>query len=146
MLQRPPHREDPSEEEGLEFDGTHTDQLVDTYRFRLVASSEYLNGGVGFDDRGQAQWKWITEVGDIDDSGTFDQLKALENPELSLEEPEAPRHRNHQEKRATTPTPPAFSRNRKPAASARTCSVCGVPHVSRHRSNLHALNATSSTH
>jgi hypothetical protein len=90
MLQRPPHREDPNQEEGLEFDGTHTDQLVDTYRFRLVASSEYLNGGVGFDDRGQAQWKWITEVGSIDDSGTFDQLKALENPELSLEEPEAP--------------------------------------------------------
>ena len=91
MLQRPPHSEDPTrEEDALEFDGTHTDQLVETHRFRLVASSEYLNGGVGFDDRGQAQWKWITEVGSIDDSGTFDQLRALENPELSLEEPEAP--------------------------------------------------------
>ena len=90
-MPRPPESEDyASEEEALEFEGTHADQLVDTYRFRLVASRENLNGGVGFDDRGQAQWKWITEVGDIDDSGTFDQLKALENPELSLEEPEAP--------------------------------------------------------
>ena len=56
----------------------------------VAASSESPNGAVRSDDRGQAQWKWITEVGGIDDSGTFEQLKALENPELSLEEPEAP--------------------------------------------------------
>ena len=87
MLQRRPTSEHPtSDKEILEFDGTPTDQLVDTHRFRLLASSENLNGGVGFDDRGQAQWKWVTDLGDIDDSGTFEQLRALENPALSLEE------------------------------------------------------------
>ena len=87
MLQRPPASERPMiDDEALELDGTHTDQLIDTYRFRLIASNENLNGGVGFDDRGQAQWKWVTEVGDIDDSGTFEQLRALDNPALSLEE------------------------------------------------------------
>lgn len=92
MVQRPPESQDPtSEEEALEFDGTSTDQLDDTYRFRVVAASESANGTVGFDDRGRSHWKWITEVsptaGDL--TGTFDQLKALDNPALSLEaEPE----------------------------------------------------------
>jgi len=95
MAQRPPDGEDPtSEEEALEFDGSHTDQLDDTYRFRVVASSESGNGAVGFDDRGQPQWKWITELGPTrsDATGTFDQLKALDNPALSLqdERPTAP--------------------------------------------------------
>ena len=89
MAQRPPDSEDPtSEEEAIEFDGSHTDQLDDTYRFRVVASSESANGAVGFDDRGQPQWKWITELGPArsDASSTFDQLKALDNPALSLED------------------------------------------------------------
>ena len=98
MVQRPPDEDDPTgEEEALEFDGTHTDQLDDTYRSRIVASSESPNGAVGFDDRGQAQWKWITELRPTtsDATGTFDQLKALDNPALSLEqqatsEPERP--------------------------------------------------------
>jgi hypothetical protein len=66
MVQRSPDpsaNEDPTaEEEALEFDGTATDQLDDTYRFRVVAASESANGTVGFDDRGQSHWKWITEV------------------------------------------------------------------------------------
>jgi hypothetical protein len=41
MVQRPPDSEDPtSEEEAIEFDGTHTDQLDDTYRLRVVTASE----------------------------------------------------------------------------------------------------------
>ena len=41
MMQRPPNDEDPtSEEEGIEFDGTHTDQLDDPYRFRLELHAE----------------------------------------------------------------------------------------------------------
>ena len=88
---RPPNDTDlTGEEEALELDGTHTDPLDDTYRFRLVASSENFTGGIGFDERGRAQWKWVTELGGIDDSGTFEQLKALENPALSLEEAPAP--------------------------------------------------------
>jgi hypothetical protein len=85
----PPDKDDPtSEEEALEFDGTQTDQLDDTYRFRVVAASESGNGTVGFDDRGQPHWKWITELSptSTDVSGTFDQLKALENPALKLED------------------------------------------------------------
>jgi hypothetical protein len=89
MKQRPPDQHDPTgEEEALPFDGTATDQLDDTYRFRVVAASESANGAVSFDDRGQAQWKWITELSakTVEATGTFDQLKALENPGLALEE------------------------------------------------------------
>ena len=86
---RPPNDTDLTGDEALELDGTHTDPLDDTYRFRLVASSENLPGGIGFDERGRAQWKWVTEIGGIDDSGTFEQLKALENPALSLEDARA---------------------------------------------------------
>jgi hypothetical protein len=96
MVQRPPDSEDPtSEEEVPEFDGTATDPLDDTYRFRLVTASESPHGTVGFDDRGQPHWKWITELrptaGDV--TGTFDQLKALDNPALSLEADQAPEPR-----------------------------------------------------
>jgi hypothetical protein len=88
MVQRPPDDDPTLEEEALEFDGTRTDQLDDTYRFRIVAASESANGSVGFDDRGQPHWKWVTELGGGGEgTGTFDQLKALENPALSLEDP-----------------------------------------------------------
>jgi hypothetical protein len=93
MVPRPPDSEDPtSEEEALEFDGTHTDQLDDTYRLRVVAASESANGSVGFDDRGQSHWKWKSELVPVgsDVSGTFDQLKALENPALTLEDAAPP--------------------------------------------------------
>jgi hypothetical protein len=92
MVQGPPETDDPTgEEEAPEFDGTHTDQLDDTYRFRVVTASEGGKGVIGFDDRGHAQWKWKTELaptaGDL--SGTFDQIKALDNPAIGLES-EAP--------------------------------------------------------
>lgn len=93
MVQPPPDSDDPtSEEEALEFDGTPTDQLDDTYRVHVVAASESANGAVAFDDRGQSQWKWKTELAPkgSDGSETFDQLKALENPALRLEEEVAP--------------------------------------------------------
>jgi hypothetical protein len=95
MVQRPPDTDDDptGEEEALEFDGTHTDQLDDTYRSRIVASSESGNGTVAVDDRGELLRKWIKDLAPAADvSGTFDQLKALENPALRLEEavPPAP--------------------------------------------------------
>jgi hypothetical protein len=96
MVRRPPDEDDPTgEEEILDFDGTHTDQLDDTYRLRVVTASESDAGGVSFDDRGQAQWKWNTELGRTNDaSGTFDLLRALENPAITLDgkapEPEPP--------------------------------------------------------
>ena len=85
----PPDEEDPTaEDQAPEFDGSSTDKLDDTYRFRVVRASESTNGTVGFDERGQPQWKWITEISTTAKSatGTFDQLKALENPALSLED------------------------------------------------------------
>jgi hypothetical protein len=88
MVQRPTDSEDPTaEEQALEFDGTSTDQLDDTYRLHVVVASESANGTVGFDDRGQPRWKWITEIDSLPAAatGTFDQLKALENPALVLE-------------------------------------------------------------
>jgi len=88
MVQRPPDNEDPtSEEEALQFDGTQTDQLDDTYRLRVVTASEGGQGGIGFDDRGQARWQWKTELAGSsgDATGTFNELKALENPALALQ-------------------------------------------------------------
>ena len=88
MVQRPPDNEDPtSEEEALQFDGTQTDQLDDTYRLRVVTASEGGKGGIGFDDRGQSRWQWKTELeaGGGDVTGTFNELKALENPALALQ-------------------------------------------------------------
>ena len=79
--------EDPtSEEEALEYDGTKTDQLDDSYRVRIVSASE--NGRVDHDERGQARWKWSTEEGSVkpSDTGTFNMLKALDNEALSLAE------------------------------------------------------------
>jgi hypothetical protein len=93
MVQRPPDSEDPTtEEEAPEFDGAQTDQLDDTYRFRVVTASESGHGTVGFDDRGNSQWKWRAEIEPIgsDPNETFDQLKALENPALSLEDEAKP--------------------------------------------------------
>ena len=88
-MSRPPEREDPTIEEELpEFDGTHTDQLDDTYRFRVVTASDSEHGAVGFDDRGNPQWKWRVDLqaSGRDSGETFDQLKALENPQLRLED------------------------------------------------------------
>jgi len=55
------------------------------------------NGVVQFDDRGQAHWKWRSELvpPNPEATGTFNLLKALENPALNLEdnvppEPEPP--------------------------------------------------------
>jgi hypothetical protein len=84
MVQRPPDSEDSTgEEETLDFDGTHTDQLDDTHRLRVVTASESGKGAVSFDDRGQAQWRWAPPASDA--SGTFNELEALENPALTLE-------------------------------------------------------------
>ena len=84
--------EDPTaEEEALEFDGTKTDQLDDSYRLRVVTASE--NGRVDHDDRGQARWKWSTEEPSPKpaDTGTFDMLKALDHDALNVSpEPPAP--------------------------------------------------------
>ena len=73
-----------AEEEALEFDGTRTDQLDDTYRMRIVSASE--NGKVEHDERGQARWKWATEENSPapSDTGTFDLLKALDNKALKV--------------------------------------------------------------
>ena len=93
MVQKPPDSEDPTiEEEVPEFDGTHTDQLDDTYRFRVVTASESDHGSVGFDDRGTSKWNWKVDHSPLGSNAgeTFDQLKALENPELSLEEEARP--------------------------------------------------------
>ena len=82
----PAENDDPTiEEEALEFDGVHTDQLDSAYRVSVVSASESSAGGIDHDDRGQARWRWITEderPATTDD--TFDQLHALDNPTLTL--------------------------------------------------------------
>jgi hypothetical protein len=93
MAQRPPDSDNPtSEEEALEFDGTHTDQLDDTYRLRVVTASESASGTVAFDDRGHSHWKWKSELAPaaVDITSTFNQLKALDNLALSMEVATAP--------------------------------------------------------
>lgn len=78
--------DDPTgEEAALEFDGTRTDQLDDSYRVRVVSASE--NGKVEHDDRGQARWKWASETNSVPtDTGTFDMLKSLDNDALDVSE------------------------------------------------------------
>jgi hypothetical protein len=90
MQHRDPSEEDPTaEEEALEFDGSKTDQLDDSYRVRIVSASE--NGKVEHDDRGQARWKWTTETNSPapSDTGTFDLLKSLDNAALDVSPPAA---------------------------------------------------------
>jgi len=88
MVHRSPEEDDPtSEEEILEFDGSKTDQLDDTYRMRVVSASENGIGAVDHDERGHAKWKWSTEASaqpSPADTGTFDLLKSLDNESLSL--------------------------------------------------------------
>jgi hypothetical protein len=80
MKPRRPDDDSPTgEQEGVEFDGTQTIQLDDTYRFRVVCGSESETGGVDHDERGQARWKWKAEGAAADPTAkTFDQLKALD--------------------------------------------------------------------
>jgi hypothetical protein len=87
MVQGGPEDDDPTiEEEILEFDGSTTDQLDDTYRMRVVSASENGKGTVDHDERGRAKWKWSTEASApaTADTGTFNLLKALDNDSLSL--------------------------------------------------------------
>jgi hypothetical protein len=62
------------EKEAVEFDGTHTLQLDDTYRVRVVAASESAIGSVEHDDRGQARWKFKADSAPSTDltAETFD--------------------------------------------------------------------------
>ena len=68
MKQRPPRSDDEtSEEQALEFDGTDTLQLDDTYRVRVVTASERANDVLG-----------------TDANGVTDRHKSLEDPALDL--------------------------------------------------------------
>ena len=80
----------------------------------VAASSESPNGAVRFDDRGQAQWKWITELGPANSNatGTFDQFKALDNPALSLKD-ETPPATEPSSKTGYDPYGTGVFRNRK---------------------------------
>src|SRR6187551_2136069 len=75
-----------AEEPALEFAGTHTDQFDDTYRTRVVTTSENGIGTVDHDECGRARWKWSSESGSgrVESTGTFNLLKALDNDALSL--------------------------------------------------------------
>jgi hypothetical protein len=67
------------EQEAIEFDGTQTIQLDDTYRFQVVCASESEAGGVDRDERGQTPWKWKVDATAADPAAeTFDELKALD--------------------------------------------------------------------
>jgi hypothetical protein len=79
MNPRKPDQDDSptGELEAVEYDGTQTVQLDDTYRFHVVYESEGGTGGGG-DKRGQAQWKRQSDAATADPAETFDELKALD--------------------------------------------------------------------
>ena len=76
MKPRSPEDTDPTaEEEVLEFDGTQTVQLDDTYRVRVVSASETGNGVVDHDGRGHA--RMVNE---------FDEARALFDESVAMYE------------------------------------------------------------
>ena len=78
--------DDPTvEEEAPDFDPSGTDELE---RPTFAAVRDDSAGSVEHDDRGQARWKWATEhQGPASETErTFDQLEALTNDKLALEE------------------------------------------------------------
>ncbi len=86
-----PDDRDPTGEEAIpEFDGTRTDQLDDTYRFRVVTQSEDAFAIIDHDERGQARLKWIADLAPRSSDETFDELEALANDSLSIADPEQP--------------------------------------------------------
>jgi hypothetical protein len=51
----------------------------------VVASGADSSGQIEYDERGQARWKWVTEIAqNAPTDRTFDQLKALTNNRLRL--------------------------------------------------------------
>jgi hypothetical protein len=85
-MKKPVRTEDPTIEEKIpDFDGAHTDQPSDAYRVDVVSTSE--NGGIDHDARGQARWRWNAEAGSGQATDqTFDELEALTNAGLTLED------------------------------------------------------------
>ena len=81
--------DDPTvEEEAPEFDGSSTDQLDESYRLSVVSSSERSAGKIDHDHRGTSRWKWNTEGKDVPADPlerTFDHLKSLNHPKLTVE-------------------------------------------------------------
>jgi len=82
---RPLTDDDPTvEEEVPDFDPTRTDQLDE----RAFASERHdTTGVIEHDERGQARWKWNPETAPATDADqTFDELRALTNDRLALED------------------------------------------------------------
>ena len=83
---RVPTDDDPTvEEEAPDFDPSRTDQIE---KPTFVSARGDSSGVVEHDERGQARWKWVTEDGapSKDAEQTFDQLEALTNDRLAIEE------------------------------------------------------------
>jgi hypothetical protein len=83
---RLPTDDDPTvEEEAPDLDLSQTDRIE---RPTFVSARDDGPGAVEHDERGQARWKWATEhEGPSSDvEKTFDQLEALTNDRLALED------------------------------------------------------------
>jgi hypothetical protein len=83
---RVPTDDDPTiEEEAPDLDLSKTDRIEQP---TFVSASHDSSGIVEHDERGQARWKWVTEQDGppSDADKTFDQLEALKNDRLALEE------------------------------------------------------------
>jgi hypothetical protein len=81
MNPRKPDQDDSptGELEAVEYDGTQTVQLDDTYRFHVVYESEGGTGGGDPAKRGPAQWKRELDASTADSAAaTLDELKALD--------------------------------------------------------------------
>ena len=80
MNPRKPDDDSPTGElEAVEYDGTQTIQLDDTYRFQVVYESEGGAGGGDPTKRAPAQWKRESDSSTADPAAeTLDELKALD--------------------------------------------------------------------
>ena len=82
---RPLEDDDPTiEEEVPDFDPTRTDQIEED---SFVSTRHDTTGVIEHDERGQARWVWIPETAPASDvDATFDELRALTNDRLTLED------------------------------------------------------------
>jgi hypothetical protein len=81
---KPPNDEDPTlEEEAPDFDPTRTDEID----LDFVSASHARTGIIEHDDRGQARWVLTPQQEPASDAdATFDELRALTNDRLEIED------------------------------------------------------------
>ena len=116
-MTRPPKRpidSRGSRKERPELEGAGSDERGDPDVPRVVPPSESANGGIDYDDRGHASWKWNADVdaSDDPDAQTFNYLKALET-DLEIEQSQQVRVLDQSTKTGINPYDTACSKKPK---------------------------------